>query len=229
MFSIISKEFTSLGKNIKSIIVVAIILCITLGIAKLVSLFEDQLGNLGVAETPYSMGLLLTVLLASPLFIFALSHNVINEEVKTRTIRFLATKTNRPTIIIGKFLGALLFWFLILLITTLLIIIYSHEFYYIELLQSVVFISYYLSLAVFLSVLINSTVLTNFLGIALPIVMTILGIWSSNSNNVLLQIYSYITPYYYFFQGDKLLPFVVVVFPIIFTSISIILFQKRDL
>ncbi|WP_340578947.1 ABC transporter permease subunit, partial [Staphylococcus aureus] len=158
--------------------------------AKLVSLFEDQLGNLGVAETPYSMGLLLTVLLASPLFIFALSHNVINEEVKTRTIRFLATKTNRPTIIIGKFLGALLFWFLILLITTLLIIIYSHEFYYIELLQSVVFISYYLSLAVFLSVLINSTVLTNFLGIALPIVMTILGIWSSNSNNVLLQIYS---------------------------------------
>lgn len=230
MFPIAWKEFTSLFKSIKSILVIIIMIGISSGIAKLLSIFGDQITNeMGINETPFSAGLLLTVLLASPLFIFTLSHNIINEEIKSRTIRFLATKTNRNNIIIGKFLGALFFWALCLLITTILLIWYSNQFYLIEWLQCLVFISYYLALATLISVLIDNTILTNFLGIAISLVMTVLGLWSLNSDKFILKLYSYLTPYFYYFKDDKIISFSVLIFTIIFLLISLLVFKKRDL
>lgn len=230
MLAIAWKEFLSLFKSIKSIFIVLILISVSLGVAKIFSVFGDDLTNsLGIKETPFSAGLLLTVLIASPLFVFTLSHNIINEELKNRTVRFLATKTSRFNILVGKFIGSLLFWTACLLLTTLLLIWYSHQFYILEFLQCVIFVSYYLALSTLLSTFINSTLLTNFLGITLSLVMTVLGLWSLNSKNLLLIIYSYITPYHYYFSDNKIISFTVVIFTIIFLTISIYFFRRKDL
>ncbi|MCD8827222.1 ABC transporter permease subunit [Staphylococcus gallinarum] len=230
MLSIALKEFTSLFKSIKSFFIIVVIIGISLGLAKIIDIFGGQINSaVGSSETPFSAGLLLAVLLTGPLFTFTLSHNIINEEVKTRTIRFLATKTARNNILLGKFIGALLFWGICLLIATILIIWYSHQFYFLEFLQCLTFISYYLALAMLLSVFIDNTVSTNFLGIIISLVMTVLGIWSLNSDHVLLIIFKYITPYFYFFKDSMILPFVIIIFTFLFLVISLYKFNKRDL
>lgn len=230
MLSIARKEFVALFKSIKSILIILIMIAISLGIAKLLSLFGSQINSVtGLEKTPFQLALLLTVLLTSPLFVFTLSHNIINEEVKSRTIRFIATKINRSHILLGKFIGALLFWLTCLFITTLLLIFYSHEFYLLELLQCLVFVSYFLALATLLSVLIDNTILTNFLGIALSLIMIILGLWSMNSDKIWLKLFSYITPYFYYLKDNPAMPFIVVIFPVVFLIISVYVFRKRDL
>ncbi|GGI37043.1 MULTISPECIES: ABC transporter permease [Staphylococcus] len=230
MLSIARKEFVSLFKSIKSILIVLIMIAISLGIAKILSLFGSQLSSeIGIHKTPYQLALMLTVILTSPLFAFTLSHNIINEEVKNRTMRFLATKTTRNNILFGKFLGALLFWITCLLITTLLLIIYSHEFYFLELMQSIAFVSYFLGMATLLSVFIDNTMLTNFLGIALSIILTVLGLWSTETNRIWLKLLKYIMPYFYYCSENRAVPFVILIFTIIFLIISLYIFRKRDL
>lgn len=110
-----------------------------------------------------------------------------------------------------------------------LINFYSHEFYLLELLQCLVFVSYFLALATLLSVLIDNTILTNFLGIALSLIMTILGLWSMNSDKIWLKLFSYITPYFYYLKDNPAMPFIVVIFPVVFLIISVYVFRKRDL
>jgi ABC-2 type transport system permease protein len=67
-------------------------------------------------DSPYATGLLIIILLASPLFIFVLIHNAIYEDYRSRTIRFIATKTSRENIIFGS----LFFWIVCLTITVIL-------------------------------------------------------------------------------------------------------------
>src|SRR5690625_2437275 len=44
------------------------------------------------------------------LFAFAISHDLINKEIELKTIRLLITKTSSLKLMLGKFLGTLLFW-----------------------------------------------------------------------------------------------------------------------
>lgn len=229
MFSIMYREFLSYFKGIKSIVTILIFSGISLGLAKIVSNLYEFIKTLGVEGTPYAIAIIFMTVLISPFFIFTLSHNAINEEIQTSTIRFVATKTRRSNIVMGKFLGSMLFWLLTLCISSLINTIYSHQFYILELLMALIFISYYLALSILLSTFITNKTLTNFLGIALSLMMTILGVWSVASNNTLLKIYSYITPYHYFFSSNKYLVLIVIIFTVIFLIVSIIKFQKRDL
>ena len=229
MFSIMWKEFILSFKSIKSIVTILIFLGVSLGLSKLVSNFYEPIKSLGIDGAPYAIAIIFMTILISPFFVFTLSHNAINEEIKSSTIRFIATKTKRINIILGKFLGLMLFWLITLFISGMISIIYSHQFYILELLISLIFISYFLALSIMISTFIVNTALTNFLGIALSLIMTILGIWSVASNNVLLKIYSYITPYHYYFGDNKYLTIIVLLFTIIFLVASIIKFQRRDL
>lgn len=229
MTAVLWREFLSSFKSIKSIFTILIFIGANLGLAKLISIFYEVLKNLGVEGSPYSISFVFVTILISPFFIFSLSHNCVNEEIKNSTIRFIATKTERANIIIGKFLGMLLFWFLTLTITSLFMIIYSHSFYIIEILRSLIFICYFISLSILLSTIINSTALSNFLGIALSLIMTILGVWCVASENIFLKIYNFITPYYYFMEANNFLSLIVLIHIIIFLTISIILFRRRDL
>ncbi|HGH0792939.1 TPA: ABC transporter permease [Staphylococcus pseudintermedius] len=229
MFSIMWREFLSSFKSVKSLVTILIFLGVSLGLSKLVSNFYEPIKSLGIDGAPYAIAIVFMTILISPFFIFTLSHNTINEEIKSSTVRFIATKTRRINIVMGKFLGLMLFWCVTLFISSLISIVYSHHFYILELIISLIFISYYLSLSILISTFITNTTLTNFLGIALSLIMTILGVWSVASSNTLLKIYSYITPYHYYFSTDKYLTTIVLIFTSIFLITSIIKFQARDL
>ncbi|RKQ30247.1 ABC transporter permease [Oceanobacillus halophilus] len=229
MFTICLKEFTSLFKSIRSIIIIAVLFGVTTGAAKLISQFEAQLMEFGLGDNAYVGGLMVILFLASPLFVTSLSHSVINKEVYARTIRFLATKTSRENIIIGKFLGNLLFWVACLFISLLLVIPFSHYFYYIDFIQSVIFVSYFIGLTILLSTIISNPAITMFLGITISIVLPVIGLWSIGTENIFIKGISYITPYFYYTQEETFFTYFVALFTCLFIALSLLIFRKRDL
>ena len=228
MFAVGLKEFKSLFKSIRSIIIILFIFGVTLGAAKLISQYQIQLQSLGIGDNAYVGGLFVILFVAGPIFVTSLSHNIINKEVSSKTIRFLATKTSRENIVLGKFFGNVLFWTTCVLLSLLLIVPFAKTFYFAEFIQSVIFISYFIGLTVLLSVLINKPMLTLFLGIIFAFVFPVLGFWHLASDNLFLKIFSYITPYFYYSQEQSFYAYFVVIFPIVFVLLSLIIMRKKD-
>lgn len=228
MFTVGLKEFVSLFKSVRSIIIILFIFGVTLGAAKLISQYQLQMQSFGIGDNAYVGGLFIILFIAGPMFVTSLSHNVINREVSSKTIRFLATKTSRDNIVLGKFLGNILFWTVCILLSLLLIVPFAKTFYFAEFFQSVIFISYFLGLTTLLSVVINKPMLTMFLGITIAFVFPILGFWYLASDNIFLQIFGYITPFFYYFQEQTFYTYFVVLFPIVFVLLSLIIMRKKD-
>lgn len=176
-------------------------------------------------DSPYATGLLIIILLASPLFIFVLIHNAIYEDYRSRTIRFIATKTSRENIIFGS----LFFWIVCLTIVVILLTFFSGHFYFSELIQSIIYVSYFIGLTILLSTVISRPGITGFLGIVLSIAVTIIGLWSIGSKNLLLKIFSYITPYLFYSQDNENYTYLVLIFPILFLGLSLMILRRRDL
>ncbi|GAB2554484.1 ABC transporter permease [Gracilibacillus alcaliphilus] len=230
MFTIAFREFRSLFTSIRSILIIIVLFGVTVGAARLVRQFEEQLQELGLGQDAYAMGLMLLLILASPLFVTSIAHNVVNKEIADRTIRFLATKTTRNRIIFGKFIGHFLFWSICLTVALLLIVPFSKSFAILDLLQAIIFVSYFIGWTLFLSTSITKPALTMFLGITLSIALPILGLWSTGTDNWFIKIVGYLTPYFYYTQGDdSYYAYLVVIFPIIFILGSLLIFRKRDL
>ena len=229
MFTICFREFKDLFKSIRSIIVILIIFGVTLGVAKILSQFGDQIKSFGLGNNVYAAGLLTLLLIAGPLFVTSLSHNVINQELHSRTIRFLATKISRDKIVFGKFLGVLLFWIVCLLTALLLVVPFSKAFYFPEFVQAVIYISYFIGMTILISTIITKPSITMFLGIAIAIIMPVLGIWGTVSENIFLKIASHITPYFYYTQENTSYTYFVAFFPVIFLLLTIFIMRKKEL
>lgn len=229
MFTICLKEFNSLFKSIRSIIIICTVLGVTVGAAKLISTFEAQLEGFGLGDNAYAGGLLVLLFLAGPLFVTSLSHNIVNKEVDSRTIRFIATKTSRENVIVGKFMGIILFWSLCLFIALVLVIPFSKSFYFLELIQSIIFISYFVGFTLLLSTIINRPSMTMFIGIMIAVVLPVLGLWSIGSENLIITIISYITPYFYYSQEKTFYTYFVAFFPLLFVVLSLLIMRKKDL
>ncbi|MFQ3544470.1 ABC transporter permease subunit [Halobacillus rhizosphaerae] len=229
MFPICLREFKSLFKSIRSIIIIIVLFSVTIGAAKLISNFETQLRELGLGNDTYAAALMILLFIAGPLFVTSLANSVVNKEVTSRTIRFLATKTLRKDIILGKFLGHLLFWSICLVSAVLLMFPFSHTFYFSELVQFIVFVSYFIGLTVLLSTTMNSPSLTMFLGITISIALPILGLWSLATENIFVKGISYITPYFYYSQDQTYFSYIVALFTCLFLLLSLLIFRKRDL
>ncbi|HDR8278017.1 TPA: ABC transporter permease subunit, partial [Bacillus cereus] len=132
MFGICFREFYNLFKSIRSIIFILIMFSTTLVVANFLKNFDGNLKELGL-DNAYVGGLLFLILLFGPLFVMTLSHDLINRESHNRTIRFLVTKISRDKIILGKFLGVLLFWFVCLFLSLFMLVFISNQFYFKEL------------------------------------------------------------------------------------------------
>ncbi|WP_130859425.1 ABC transporter permease [Gracilibacillus phocaeensis] len=229
MFTVGFREFKSLMTSIRSIVIIAVLFGVTVGAASLVRQFEAQLQELGLGQDAYLMGLMLVLILVSPLFVTSLSHNAINKEIDTRTIRFLATKTSRDQIILGKFIGILLFWSVCIAVALLLIIPFSKTFSFLGLIQSIIFVAYFIGWSLLLSTVISKPALTMFLGIVLAIAFPVLGLWSTGTDKFYIEVIGYITPYFYYTQEETYYSYFVVIFPILFMLFSLFIFRKRDL
>lgn len=228
MLAICLREFKSLFKSVRSIIIIFFIFGVTLGVAKIISKYQIQLESLGIGNDAYSGGLFIILFIGGPLFVTSLSHNVINRELYSRTIRFLATKTSRENIVLGKFLGTILFWSVCTFISLLLIIPFSNHFYFSEFIQSIIFISYFVGFTILLSTLIDKPALTMFLGITLSFIFPVLGVWSLNSHKLIITLFSYITPYFYYGEEQSFYPYFVTIFTLIFLSLSLFFIRKKD-
>src|SRR5690625_6096207 len=58
----------------------------------------------------YAAVISLILMVLGFLFAFAISHDLINKEIELKTIRLLISKTSSLKLMLGKFLGTLLFW-----------------------------------------------------------------------------------------------------------------------
>lgn len=229
MFAITLREFKSLFQSIRAILIIVVLFGVTIGSAKLVSQFKEQLSDLGLGDNAYIIGLMLLLFLASPLFVTSISHSSVNKEIESKTIRFLATKTSRENIIFGKFLGNVSFWVLCLTVALLLIVPFSKSFPIVDLIQSIIFVSYFIGLSLFLSTVVNSSAMTMFVGIFISIALPVIGMWSLISKNVIVDTLSYLTPYYYYTQENTAYTYLVLIHIAVFVIASLMIFKRRDL
>lgn len=238
MITIAAYEFRYLFKGFKSLIVILMFLAATYLTAKLVNhypmLLHSSNGAGGMPFLPrqniiYFAGLRMLVVFFGFLFVMVLSHDTINRELEIQTIRLLVTKTSRTSLIIGKYLGILTFWFLVLFISFFLAVLMSKEFFAMMLVQMLSFISFAISLSLFLSLIIKkgslSIVTALFSGFAFPII----GLWSVYSHNFIMRnIVKYLLPYFYFVYSN-LLTIVPLLISWAVLGLSIYLFKRRDL
>lgn len=229
MFAITLREFKSLFQSIRAILIIVVLFGVTIGSAKLVSQFKRQLSDLGLGDNAYIIGLMLLLFLASPLFVTSISHSSVNKEIESKTIRFLATKTSRENIIFGKFLGNVSFWVLCLTVALLLIVPFSKSFPIVDLIQSIIFVSYFIGLSLFLSTVVNNSAMTMFVGIFISIALPVIGMWSLISKNVIVDTLSYLTPYYYYTQENTAYTYLVLIHIAVFVIASLMIFKRRDL
>lgn len=119
MFAIAKREFFQLFKGFKSIAIILMLLVPTYYFAKFSSMFESALElTPDEADMAHSAGLLVVMIVFGQLFVMGLSHDTMNREMHERTMRFLLTRTSRRSIVAGKFLGILAFWFACITVST---------------------------------------------------------------------------------------------------------------
>lgn len=203
MYVIGKREFMSLFKGVKSLIVIAILLVTSYYSAKFANLLASGIElSAKEAENIHTVGLLGLLLLLGQLFIAGLSHDTINRETHERTMRFLVTRTSRTSIVLGKFLGIWLFWFICLIISFLIISMFAQKIDIFIFSQTMSLVTYQISLTILLSVLIPKPGFTMFLGIVVGLSFPILGLWVVFTSNVWVSWTKYITPFYYLERED---------------------------
>lgn len=203
MFMMCKREFISLFKSIKSIIIIAILFAVSYYAAKFssfIALGADL--TAGEAEDIHTIGLLSVILLLGQLFVFGLSHDTINREVHERTMRFLVTRVSRSAILFGKFLGIWMFWFGCITVSFLLISIFSMKFDLFIFSQTLSLVTYQAALALLLSVLIPRPGNTMFLGNILGLLLPAFGFWTVFTPNGWVNWMKYFVPFYYLERDD---------------------------
>ncbi|MGY3312967.1 ABC-2 type transport system permease protein [Peribacillus simplex] len=228
MYIIGKREFISLFKGIKSVIIVIMLLVTSYYSAKFSNVLASGMElTAKEAENIHTVGLLTLIVLFGQLFVMGLSHDSLNRETHERTIRFLVTRTSRTSIILGKFLGIWLFWLICLLISFLLISIFSQKIDMFIFSQIMSLLTYQIGLTILLSVLIPKPGFTMFLGIMVGLAFPIIGFWVSFTSNVWVSWMKFITPYYYLIREDYTF-LVIVLFTGIMLVIANLIFNRRE-
>ena len=227
---IAQREFINLFKGIKSIIIVAILLVTAYYSAKFSNFF---LLDPSMEFTPkeakdiHLFGLLVLILLFGQLFVMGLSHDSINRETHERTSRFLVTRTSRTSIILGKFFGIWLFWFVCVSIAFLLTSIFSKKFDVFIFSQTMSLLTFQIALTILLSVLISRPGVTMFLGVILGIATPIFGFWIAFTQNAWVSWIKFLTPYYYLSREDATFLLILLMAGIMIVIANLI-FQRRE-
>lgn len=227
MWTICFHEFKGLFKSIKSIIIIAIIFGVTYWTADLMTTLKDQL-DVHAGKDGYATGIASIVFLLGFLFISSLSHDVINREVSTRTIRFLVTKTSRVNIIIGKYLGMWLFWFFCIFTSFVLVAFISKKFLWWGILECMGFISVAIAYNLIFSIIFPKPAVTMFFGIVFALVFPALSFWIIFSSNGAISWLKFFTPYYYALLGNFYV-FINFIYAIGVLMLGVVLFRRRDL
>ncbi|MEW4327470.1 ABC transporter permease subunit [Rossellomorea marisflavi] len=203
MFAIAKREFFQLFKGFKSIAIILMLLVPTYYFAKFSSMFESALElTPDEADMAHSAGLLVVMIVFGQLFVMGLSHDTMNREMHERTMRFLLTRTSRRSIVAGKFLGILAFWFACITVSHVIIAIFSHRFDAFTFFQLMGLIACQVAFTVFLSTVVPVPALTMFMSIIAGILLPILGYWLAYTSNPWFSWMKYVDPNYYLVRED---------------------------
>jgi ABC-2 type transport system permease protein len=246
MYTIMWKEFFSLLKSFKSIAVVAFFILVTFLMSRFFSNFPILFfrGDM----SPFLLSILFLVGAFGFLFGLSLSHDTLNREIESQTIRYLVTKTPRTNLIIGKSLGIYLFWIFSITVSFLIISYYAESFFVFNYIQLLCFMAYVVGLTVLLSFFIKKTTYSMFISVILGILIPALGAWmtmikvdwdtlmftlpvNQTSGNFLYFIpyfLKFLLPYYYF-NLQNALSLMPLFLGVLFIIIVIILFKRSDL
>ena len=232
MIHILSREFLDSFKSVRSILIILFITFVSYQSATFIDsnpgLIQEIVKIGGEEGTVYTAAIALIVLILGFLFVFATSHDLINKEIELKTIRLLVTKTSRMQIMVGKFLGTLLFWVATITISVAVIFIISGSWFLKDYFHSFVFLFYIVSFVVLVSTVFTKSKLTMFLGILFGIALPILGLASAVSSKWYLVPFKYLLPYRYL-EGSIGLMFVPIIIGVIYLLISVFIMQRKDL
>jgi ABC-2 type transport system permease protein len=232
MLAICKKEFFALFRGYKSVFILVVFIGFSYFIADVVGENLNHLSSDGLSQiemgSPYAAGLRFLVIGLGFLFVCLLSHDIVNKEIETQTIRFLVTKSSRSSIILGKYLGIVLFWSTILCLSYIPIVFVSKTID-IHLLGSLVcFVSFVISWTILLSTIIYRSSYTLLVGIITSILYPVVGVLSLAKNGVIWGILRYLTPYYYLLLKGYwiLLPLLI---SLLLVFVATIIFARKDL
>lgn len=222
MFAVAKEEFRNLAINIKMILLVILIALFNYNISNMLT---SQLSIDGIPKA-YA-GLRIIFFILGYLLISIFSHSVLNKEIADGTLKFILSKVSREEFIVGKFLGIFLFWTMCMLIniSMLSILGVTFSFYILWMLCSAV--SYFISIVMLLSVLIKKENFSNFMGLFVGILFPTIGLYVTESSNMLVKYFQYIFPYFYLLKGGIYItiPYILSFILLLFV---VIIFNKKE-
>ncbi|MDM5300010.1 ABC transporter permease subunit [Bacillus pumilus] len=228
MWTICINEFKQLLKSTKFILTIAIIFILSTFVSSLpfVATYQNHYQQ---AKDPYSIGNELVISSFGFFLIFLLSHDVLSREIHLKTIRFLVSKTTRLNIVIGKYLGLMLFWLSCIMTTYVLNMVMSHRFPFSDALKILTFISVGISFTLFLSILFPTPQRSMFVGMLFSFLFPIFSLVSVISSEWFIHWFQFMTPYYYARWSE---PLTYVLINTALTTVLLIgtalLFHRRD-
>ncbi|WLR42056.1 ABC transporter permease subunit [Bacillus carboniphilus] len=229
MYAIAKRECIQLLIGVKSIIIIVLLLATAYYSGKYadswISVMEIE-GTSEEAKSIHYAGVSVFFLLLGPLFVTTLSHDSINRELQNRTMRFLVTKTSKSSILLGKFLGGWMFWFICLTVSYLLIRFFSETLDVFLFFQNLSLLTYQVAFTILLSVWISKPSLTMFLSIVIGIMTPVFALWSFASSHWLSWI-NVITPFYYLYRDDYTF-IVIYLLTAIILYLAYWLFKRRE-
>ncbi|AIF45288.1 ABC transporter permease [Virgibacillus sp. SK37] len=232
MFHVLKHEFTDSFKSVRSILIILFITYVSYQSATFIDsnpgLIDEIMKSGGEEGSAYTAAIALIVLVFGFLFVFATSHDLINKEIELRTMRLLVTKVSRAQIVVGKFLGIMLFWVITVSISFIVLSIMAGSWFPKDYFQSLIFLFYIVSFVVLISTVFTKSKLTMFLGILLGIALPIIGLVAIFSDKWYLAPFKYLLPYKYL-EGSIGLMFIPIVIGVIYLLIAVFIMQRKDL
>jgi len=227
MIHIIRNEFMNSFKSFKSIAIIVFFTITSFLTASYLSDNAQLLGELN-SDSAYTSTIKFLVFFLGFLFVFSVSHDLVNRELDYNTIRLLVSKTSRFNIIIGKMLGSFIFWVCSISISFIVVSIYAKTWFYLDYVTVIAVLFFITSFNVFLSTVVTKPSMTMFLGILLGILFPILGLWAAFSDKWYLLPFKYLLPYHYVVESNFYLvgPFLI---GILLVATSYIIFKRKDL
>lgn len=225
MLVVAKNEFFKLFKSIKSILVILVFICTSYYTAKH---FSNSIFESSSNGSPYYSSLRFCVFILGYIFVSTLSHDCINGEIESQTIRLVISKISRKDFLLGKFIGITLFWCACILISSLCIILISSVIEIKTIITMILTCIYFISIVILNSCIIPKSSMTNFIGIVLGFIIPGVGLYCYFTENALLGIFKYLFPYYYAMNMNV----TVIIIGIIsagIISISYFLISRKDL
>ncbi|WP_404451986.1 ABC transporter permease [Virgibacillus necropolis] len=234
MIYILRREFVDAFKSVRSVLIILFLTLIAYFSARFLKNHQDLINEIVTSGESISVDAVYTgavsavILVFGYLFVFAISHDIINSEIEMKTIRLLVTKASRFQIMLGKLLGAFLFWIATISVTYGVIFIISGSWSLKDYIQTICFLFYIVTFVHLISTIIPKTKLSMFLGILLAIVLPIVNLISLLVDRWYFIPFKFTLPFYYLNNS-----YIFMIFPLMigaaFFVVSILIMERRDL